>query len=486
MRVSWIRSLAGMADPLWAAGCLCRRPRPVLLGRPISRGRPNASVAGAGIQALLAMFHTPVVRPETVPHRSRLPSKAWVVHIVLVALACFCVRVAPAGEPLRLAAVVTVYHHNSHADVIVGRVLEGYTLDYQGEFPRAQLVSLYVDQVPEGDKSRALAAKHGFALCSTVEEALTLGGTTLAVDGVLLICEHGKYPENDVGQIQYPKRRLFGQIAAVFRRTGRSVPVFCDKHLADNWEDAQWLYETARELRVPLMAGSSLPTTWRYPPLDTVRNQPLREVVVISYHTLDAYGFHALEALQSLVERRAGGETGVKAVQTLEGDAVWDAMQTGRFDRELFQQALDCRREKREGDRPLRENVHEAILCSIEYNDGLRATMLTLNYAVVEWAAAWRYQDGTSAATLFWTQEERPFMHFSYLFQGIEQMMLTGQPAWPVERTLLTSGTLSALHLSRKRGGARIETPHLNVSYQSNWNWQQPPPPPPGRPINEQ
>jgi hypothetical protein len=406
---------------------------------------------------------------------------AW-LSAVLVCLA----HAARAGEPLRLAAVVTVYYHNSHADVIVGRVLEGYTLDHQGEFPRAKLVSLYVDQTPEGDKSRALAARHGFALCTTVEEALTLGGPTLAVDGVLLICEHGKYPENDVGQTQYPKRRLFGQVAEVFRRAGRSVPVFCDKHLADNWPDARWLYDTARELHVPLMAGSSLPTTWRYPPLDTERGRPLKEVVAISYHTLDAYGFHALEMLQSLVERRAGGETGVKAVQTLEGEAVWRALDEGRFDRELFQRALDCRREKREGDRPLRESVQEALLCSIEYNDGLRATVLTLNYAAVEWTAAWRYQDGTCAATLFWTQEERPFMHFSHLFRGIEQMMLTGQPAWPVERTLLTSGTLSALHHSRKQGGVRIETPHLNISYQSEWDWQQPTPPPPGRPITGQ
>lgn len=406
--------------------------------------------------------------------------------VACLLLAWLSLQAAVADEPLRLAGVVTVYHHNSHADVIVGRVLEGYTLDHQGEYPKAKLVSLYVDQVPEGDKSRELAAQHGFALCSSVQEALTLGGSTLAVDGVLLVCEHGNYPENEVGQTQYPKRRLFGEVADVFRRTGRSVPVFCDKHLADNWEDARWLYDTARELHVPLMAGSSLPTTWRYPPLDTERGRQIKEVVMVSYHTLDAYGFHALEALQSLVERRAGGETGVKAVQTLEGEAVWHAIESGRLDRELFQQALACRREKREGDRPLRDSVQEALLCSIEYNDGLRASVVTLNYAVVEWAAAWRYEDGTSGATLFWTQEERPFMHFSYLFKGIEQMMLTGRAAWPVERTLLTSGTLSALHVSRKQGGVRIETPHLNVIYQSEWNWQQPPAPPPGRPITGQ
>ena len=89
----------------------------------------------------------------------------------------------------------------------------------------------------------------------TVEETLTLGTGKLAVDGVLLIAEHGKYPKNATGNTIYPKRRLFNEVQKVFRKTGQSVPVFVDKHLADNWKDSKWLYDTAAELKVPLMAG---------------------------------------------------------------------------------------------------------------------------------------------------------------------------------------------------------------------------------------
>ncbi len=390
-----------------------------------------------------------------------------------------------AAEPKPVAAVVTSYFHNSHADVIVSRLLEGYTLNGQGERPNLKLVSLYTDQVPANDKSRKLAEQYGFGIYDDVADTLTLGSGKLAVEGVLLVAEHGKYPLSPTGQTVYPKRRLFEQIAAVFRASGRVVPVFCDKHLADNWQDAKWLYDTAKELGVPLMAGSSLPVLWRYPPADVERDAALKEIVGVSYHTLDAYGFHGLEMLQTLAERRSGGETGVRAVTCLEGKAVWEA--AGRlYSQDLFDAAMGRRRDRRGGGKPLAEIVPEPVLFHIEYADGLRTSLLTLNGAVAEWAAAWRYADGRTASTLFWTQEARPVMHFTYLVKGIDSMFQTGRPAWPVERTLLTSGCLNLLLVSKQHGGERLETPQLMVPYRTQWNWQQPPDPPPGRPFNEQ
>ena len=39
----------------------------------------------------------------------------------------------------------------------------------------------------------------------TIAEALTLGGGKLAVDGVVLVGEHGNYPKNEKGQTKYPR-----------------------------------------------------------------------------------------------------------------------------------------------------------------------------------------------------------------------------------------------------------------------------------------
>src|SRR5919202_28612 len=145
--------------------------------------------------------------------------------------------------------------------------------------------------------SRALAKKHGFTLHDTIAGAVTRGGKSPAVDGVLLIGEHGKYPANAKGQVLYPRRRFFEGVAAVFERAKKSVPVFNDKHLSAEWKDARWMYDKARELFVPFMAGSSLPVTWRRPPLKLPKGCDLVEAVQVGYGPLEAYGFHALEAL---------------------------------------------------------------------------------------------------------------------------------------------------------------------------------------------
>jgi hypothetical protein len=112
-----------------------------------------------------------------------------------------CVEPLGAEEPVkkRVAALVTEYRHNSHADVIVSRLLLTDTLDGKGPESPLKLVSLYTDQKPKNDISRLLAASHRFPIMPTIAEALTLGTGKLAVDGVLLVAEHGEYPFSKTG-----------------------------------------------------------------------------------------------------------------------------------------------------------------------------------------------------------------------------------------------------------------------------------------------
>lgn len=385
-----------------------------------------------------------------------------------------------AAEPprLKIAGLTTEYRHNSHSDVIMSRLFLTDTLDGRGQLPRLQLMSVFTDQVPPHDTSRQHAAKFGFRIASGTRDALTLGTGKLAVDGVLLVAEHGKYPLSDVGATIFPKRRLFEEVSAEFRASGRSVPVFIDKHLADNWTDAKWIYDTARELQVPLMAGSSLPSAWRYPPHDVQRGAKLKQIVALSYHTLDAYGFHALEIVQALAERRAGGESGVRRVRHLSGQAVWDTLDNGVCDQAVFDAAVRAISHKRwlTMKKSLRESAKQPSLVVIDYADGLQAFLFTLNGPVAEWTAAWSYaDDGRIEASQFDAQESRPYYHFWLMLQGIEHMMQTGRPSWPVERTLVSSGILHAAMTSQTRGDVPIETPFMQVRYQSDWNWHQPP-----------
>jgi hypothetical protein len=375
-----------------------------------------------------------------------------------------------------VAAIITEYRKWSHADVIVGKILEGYNHD-GGAGPDLSLVSMYVDQFPENDLSRRLARKHGFKVYPTIDAALTHGSDRLAVQGVLCIGEHGKYPTNAKGQILYPRRRFFEAVMQTFARCKQSVPVFNDKHLAASWTDAKWMYDKARELFVPLLAGSSLPLTWRRPPLTLPRNCELSGAIALGYGHVEAYGFHALEMLQCMVERRNGGETGVRAVQCLSGQAMWQALDRGRWSTALLEAALTRVPAHAAGDyRALTAQASDAAVFLIEYRDGLTAAVAMLNGYVYEgeggafcFAGKLKGQD-KPVATHFYLQQPDPFAHFGYLVRAIDSMMQTGHAPYPVERTLLTTGILDALMTSRAERGRRIETPHLAIRYRpTDW-----------------
>ncbi len=384
----------------------------------------------------------------------------------------------------RVAGIATAYYHNAHADMFFTRLLRTDSLDGRGARPPLQLASLFTDQTPANDMGRAMSAEHRVPRFETARGALQMGGERLAVDGVLMIAEHGQYGESNTGQFVFPKRRFFAEIAGAVERGGRAVPVFCDKHLADNWTDAKWIYDEARRLRIPLMAGSSLPVTWRDPPIDTPRGGKLREIAVTTYGRLDSYGIHALEVAQALAERRHGGETGIARARYLEGPAVWEAARSGLYDRRLLDAALGRLKDRviPAGKRVEDQAAHPGLM-AVDYRDGLRVRVFALDGAVQEWAAAWKDETETVSATLFWTQELRPFQHFAVQLAGIGKFMQTGAAPWPIERTLLTTGALDAVLISKRDGGRVVETPWLPIAYNTDWNWNQPPPPPPGRPI---
>jgi hypothetical protein len=367
----------------------------------------------------------------------------------------------------RVAAIVTEYRYYSHADVIVGRMLDGYYPNGIRKEPRTQIVSMYTDQVPQNDMSRELSARHGFKIFPTIAEALTLGGDKLAVDAVLLIGEHGNYPMNEKGQKLYPRYEMFQQIVEVFRRSGRGVPVFCDKHLSYSWTNAKKMYEQSRELRFPLMAGSSIPLTTRRPEIDLPLGSRLEYAVGTWYGGVEVYGFHGLEAFQSLVERRAGAEKGITAVNALQGEAVWKWRDSdeGRWSAPLLNAAMACSQSPRPGE--MEQNVKKPVLFLLEYRDGFRAALYYLDGHTRDFLFAAKLRGlQEPVATCFGSSGGRPLKHFDGLVDCIEEIFVTGKPVYPVERTLLTSGALDFLMDSLYKG-RRIETTELKVEYRA-------------------
>jgi hypothetical protein len=362
------------------------------------------------------------------------------------------------GPPRRLAAITTTYFKYSHADDIITRFIEGYGVVGRIHLPHCKVVSLYIEQVPDTDIGKGMAARYKIPLFKTAAETLTLGGKELDVDGVLLIGEHGDYPVNRKDQILYPRRQLFEEIVKVFRATGRSVPVYNDKHFSYSWDDAKWMYEQSRELKFPMMAGSSVPVAWRRPALELRPGAKLDGILAVGSGGVETIGFHVLEAFQAFAERRAGGETGVRAVQCFTGPAAWTAAKDGLWSRDLLDAALA----------PVPGKVgrvdevdRDATVFVIEYTDGLRAAGYLSPKHTTEFAVGLQVA-GRDKPVGTWCYLPKPQRdHFSFLCNHIETMFLTGKPSYPVERTLLTTGMLAFLMDSRFQGGKRLETPEL-------------------------
>jgi hypothetical protein len=366
---------------------------------------------------------------------------------------------------LKVAALSTTYHVRSHSDNFITRFLEGYWINEKYYQPPGTIVSLFMDQIHAADIGYRLSTAYGLPVVKTIEEALTLGSGKLAVEGVLLIGEHGRYPTNEKNQHLYPRYEFYEQVVRVFRKSGRSAPVFVDKHLSYDWKKARQMYDWSRELKFPLMAGSSVSVTFRRPELDFPPGTEFADALMVGGGWVGDGGiFHNLETLQCFVERRKGGETGVRAVQHLAGAEVWKAGERGLWSKELMRAALARGQKVREG-RP--EDITNPVLCHLEYNDGFRANVLCLPGMVNEYLVAFRQKGRQEIdSTLCYIPIENS-NNFSPLVHAIAGMFRTGKLEYPVERTLLTTGALAALMESAYQGHTRLETPHLKIAYKA-------------------
>ncbi len=383
---------------------------------------------------------------------------------------------------MKVAALCSTYFYLSHGYHIVGRFLDGFPLyDGKGELHRPseefEISSLYIEQIaPETDLGLGVAARHKIPVFDSVEKALTLGTGELAVDAVLLIAEHGKYKINEKLQTLYPRHDYFSKMVDVFRKSGRAVPVFVDKHLSYDRAKAAEMIAWSQELKFPLMAGSSLPITWRRPDLEIPLGATIEDAVVLSRGEIEIFGFHALETLQCFVERRnrGGAKQGVKAVTCLTGDDVWKAADAGRWSMELLEEAATRSQSRNVGgpkqctaefSPPLNRPtfLKTPLYFEVEYADGFIGKVVTANGYVDDTTIALKLKNHVPAvvSTNVYLPAPPGASFFNPLVLRIEDTFRSGQPPYSPVRTQLTGGILDALLESRLAGGKRITTPDL-------------------------
>jgi hypothetical protein len=358
----------------------------------------------------------------------------------------------------------------SHADWIVNKLLDGYWWRGAHTASQVEVVSVYIDQLDTSLLGQKVCKAKNIPIFKTVKEAVTLGGKELAVDGVVIVAEHGNYPTDLKGRWLLPRWWIYQQVIQVFEQSKRSVPVFNDKHLSYSWDEAKWMFDKSRELHFPLTGGSSIPTYFRKPEIELAIDTPIKNSIVVGNAADEGAIFHCIDVLQAFVDRRKGGETGVKAVQSIRGPETWAWVERNAWAGNLLEavgKKFDLKPGHfQEGRRP--------NICVVEYNDGSKAAVISGEG--VGWTYAGEIEgqkEPTIVSMLGWPGPISQYHAANAHEHWIIQMMLTGKEPFNAERLLVSTGIVNYYMESNWEDGRysavgrRIETAFLNIKYRS-------------------
>ncbi len=358
----------------------------------------------------------------------------------------------------------------SHADWIVNKLIDGYWWDGAYTPSRVEVASVYFHQHDTSLLGQKVAKAKGIPVFQTVAEALTLGGGELAVDGVVIVAEHGEYPVDLKGHWLLPRWLIYNQMIRVFEKSKRSVPVFNDKHLSYDWDESKWMFDKSRELNFPLTGGSSIPVYYRKPEIELAIDTPIKNSIVIGGTGDEGGIFHAIDVLQGFVERRKGGETGVRSIQSIRGPEAWKWVDANPWAGKLMDSVAKSFDMKPEA---LRQG-NGTNMCLIEYNDGTKAAVI--GGRGVGWTYAGEIegkQEPTIVSMLGWAGPFDQYHASNAQPHWITEMMVTKKEPFNAERLLLSSGiTNHYMESNWENGrysavGRRLETPVLNMTYKS-------------------
>lgn len=362
---------------------------------------------------------------------------------------------APAASKKRIAFLVESWYPASHADVIGSRFLEGYRVGGTAYPAPFTIVSVFSNAPRPSDRTRQVADKYGIKVAGSIAEALLddprSARPRLIADGVLIATRED--PPRTGGQLASPTPRLqtLREVMRILDQVGERVPIFVDKMLAGNWEDAQAIITEANRRSLPLMAGSVLP----FAPLDRPVARPTSNTVavVIASTPYWAFAFHAMELLQGYLEQRAAEETGIRSITEV-GTGYWSLPDRARWGGPVFDTLLASARTRTRGSGSASAAPGSTVIL-IQYNDGSRGVLALVPrmFDDAEFLLGAQSGDGT-IATGGVVLPGPPFDHFGPLVHAITEFFNTGRSPVSVYRTLLTTGIVLLAQDAASRQGA--------------------------------
>ena len=241
-----------------------------------------------------------------------------------------------------------------------------------------EVVSVYIHQLDASVLGQKVCKAKNIPIFKTVNEAVALSGKELAVDGIVIVAEHGNYPTDLKGHWLLPCWWIYQQVIKVFEQSKRLVLYLTTSTSPTTGDDAKWMFDKSRELNFSLTGGSSIPTYFRKPEIELAIDTPIKNSIVVGNTADEGAIFHCIDVLQAFVDRHKGGETGVKAVQSVRGPETWAWVERNAWAGNLLE-AVRKEFDLKLGDLQERRNPN---VCVVEYNDGSKAVVFLSSVSV--------------------------------------------------------------------------------------------------------
>ena len=267
------------------------------------------------------------------------------------------------------------------------------------------------------------------------------------------------------------------RLKEILQNVPQGARCFVHGAIGTTMEGARQLEKLASLRRVTLLAGTPLGVTWRLPPVEIPKSARLRKALIVVQGKAPVAEFDGLEGLMPVIERRRGGEKGIRSVRFLEGDALWLAGDKGQWSWPLLASALS-RSDSPQGD-PVRDGrtqdlaglglvpklAREPRGWVMEHRDGLRSVILVLDGVIADYNFAVHASDGGIISAQIYRPPAPAEHQFTRLAEVIEDFFRSGKRPWPVERSILIAGLLEVFRNPASRSGQLIQTPGLGLTY---------------------
>jgi hypothetical protein len=340
------------------------------------------------------------------------------------------------SELRKITFVLEEFALGTPAQQLLDRFLIGYAKE--GEFHRLKECDITLAAKDIRDPKAIEARVRDFGLKLTDRTRESVGES----DAVVVGWKDSGTMANDIA------------LEGIVRFAKPGTRIFVQGILANDTNAAASIARNAKSQSVSLLSGTSVAGTFRLPQIDLPAGAPVRQALIVVQGSFPEAEFDGLEGLLPVLERRRGGERGIRDVQRLTGTAVWEAADKERWSRRLLGSAFsrsntiqgdpdrDGRTQDIVGLRLVQNLAREPRAWLLEHNDGLRSAILVLNGAAKDINFAVELADDRIVSAQLYRPPPPAHEEFSLLAAAVEDYFITGRPPWPAARALHIVSTL--------------------------------------------